>query len=259
MKTTIFPTCALLLAQSVWADDATLDDGPRVVPYRPTVSTPAQLSAPGYLELEAGGLRTTGPEPRTSRDTIPYALKLAFTPDWGVRIDGDAWVRQVARDRSRSGNGDLTVVLKRRIAIDDASDWGLELGEKIPTAGDVLGSGHADATVNGIYSSDFSASWHADLNLNETRLGADTGQPRYWLGGWAAAVSRILSDTWSVSGELSGTHQASSTNTSQMQFSGSYNASPGAVFDFGFAHGFTTASPRFEAFAGVTMRLGKLF
>ena len=82
----------LLLALLACASVAHADDsgGPAVVPYRPSVSTPAQLSAPGYLELEAGGLRATGPDRGVARTTLPYTLKLAFTPDWGVRVGGDA-------------------------------------------------------------------------------------------------------------------------------------------------------------------------
>src|SRR5215831_10283165 len=110
------------------ADDA---NDPQVVPYRPTVSTPAQLSAPGWLELEAGGLVANGPASGASRATLPYTLKLAFTPDWGVRIGGDAWVRDVegSFQPAVTGGGDTDLVLKRRFAISDASAWGLELGE----------------------------------------------------------------------------------------------------------------------------------
>ena len=104
---------ALAMGQSAHAADAPDDGGPAVVPYRPSVSTPAQLSAPGYLELEAGGLRATGPDSGTSRFTLPYTLKLAFTPDWGIRVGGDAWVRQAGPGDSHSGSGDTAVVLKR--------------------------------------------------------------------------------------------------------------------------------------------------
>src|SRR6201999_4501480 len=90
MKSTLL-IALLACCASAHADDA---GRPPVVPYRPSVSTPAQLSAPGYLELEAGGLRATGPDHGTSRFTLPYTLKLAFTPDWGIRVGGDAWVRQ---------------------------------------------------------------------------------------------------------------------------------------------------------------------
>ncbi len=250
---------ALASALSVHAADAPDDGGPAVVPYRPSVSTPAQLSAPGYLELEAGGLRTTGPDGGTSRVTLPYTLKLAFTPDWGVRIGGDAWVRQAVPGDSRSGSGDTSIVLKRRFAVDDATAWGLELGEKFATAGSTLGSGHADTTVNAIFSSDFAPAWHTDLNLNETRLGVPSGQPRAWQTGWAAAVSRTLTDAWGAVGEFSGTHQVGTPNSAQFLVAASWNESPAAVFDFGVAHGLNKATPHVQVFAGVTVRLAKLF
>ena len=91
MRKTCLAITALACAGSVCAADDAND--PAVVPYRPSVSTPAQLSAPGWLELEAGGLRAAGPERGTSRTTLPWTLKLAFTPDWGIRVGGDAWVR----------------------------------------------------------------------------------------------------------------------------------------------------------------------
>jgi hypothetical protein len=66
---------------------------------------------------------------------LPYTLKLAFTPDWGIRVGGDAWVRQAEPgDSAQAGVGDTSVVLKRRFAVSDATAWGLELGETFPTA-----------------------------------------------------------------------------------------------------------------------------
>ena len=55
---------------------------PSVTPYRPSVSTPAALSAPGWLEVEVGALRARGSED-SRRDSLPYSLKLAFSEDWG--------------------------------------------------------------------------------------------------------------------------------------------------------------------------------
>lgn len=244
----------LACAACAHADDG---GGPPVVPYRPSVSTPAQLSAPGYLELEAGGLRATSDG--ASRTSVPYTLKLAFTPDWGVRVGGDGWVRQRASGRTDSGAGDTAVVLKRRFAVSDATAWGLELGETFPTAKSAIGIGHAATTINGIFSSDFAPAWHADINLNETRYDAGSGQPSAWQTGWAAAFSRTLTDTWGAVGELSGTHQAGTADTAQFLAAASWNQSPAAVFDFGFARGLSDATPHWQVFAGVTVRLGKLF
>ena len=154
MKTALLLAATLLAGTaSVHAADAPDDGGPAVVPYRPSVSTPAQLSAPGWLELEAGGLRASGDG--SARTSIPYTLKLAFTPDWGIRVGGEGWVRQSAPGDAQSGVGDTSVVLKRRFAVSDATAWGVELGETFPTAKSSIGLGHAATTVNGIFSSDF--------------------------------------------------------------------------------------------------------
>jgi hypothetical protein len=257
MKKTCLTMAALACVGAAHADD---DGGPAVVPYRPSVSTPAQLSAPGYLELEAGGLRATGPDGGSaSRTTLPYTLKLAFTPDWGIRVGGDAWVRQAEPGGSQTSVGDTSVVLKRRFAASDATAWGLELGETFPTARDSVGIGHAQTTVNGIFSSDFAPGWHTDVNVNETRQGRSGGQASAWQAGWAAAVSRNLSDAWGAVGEFSGTHQAGAPGQAQFLAAASWNESNAAVFDLGAAHGLNNASPRWQVFAGVTLRLARLF
>jgi hypothetical protein len=256
MKKTLLAIAALACAGIAHADDA---DGPAVVPYRPSVSTPAQLSAPGWLELEAGGLRATGPDGSgASRTTLPYTLKLAFTPDWGIRVGGDAVVHQVEPGTTQNSFGDTAVVLKRRFAVSDATAWGLELGETFATAKDSVGIGHAQTTVNGIFSSDFMPGWHTDINVNETHLGG-SGQPSAWQAGWAAAVSRNLSDAWGAVGEFSGTHQSGTPNQAQFLAAASWNESSGAVFDVGLARGLNDVSPRWQVFAGVTVRLAKLF
>ena len=57
--------CTSLLCSLAHAE---VDDG--VVPYRPTLSNPAQLSFPGQLELEFGGLNAKTGE--VSRGSLPY-------------------------------------------------------------------------------------------------------------------------------------------------------------------------------------------
>ena len=81
------------------------EDAPSTTPYRPSVSTPAALSAPGWIEIETGFLHEHDGD-GARRDSLPTTVKLAFTPDWGIRIGSDAWVRQRdegggARERRR--------------------------------------------------------------------------------------------------------------------------------------------------------------
>lgn len=238
---------------------ARADDSPSVTPYRPSVSTPAALSAPGWLEIEAGVQNSRGDDP-LRRASLPYTLKLAFTPDWGIRIGGDAIVRQAGADGSTLiGGGDTAMVLKRRFAVSEGSAFGLELGIKLPTARAGLGSGHPDVGVNGIYSSDFAENWHADINVIATRIGDGGGEVGRWQQSWAAAFSRNLTEQWGVVAEVSGTQQSGSARTAQALVAASYAFSRALTLDIGVSRGLTPAAGRWSVFSGVTFLAAHLF
>jgi hypothetical protein len=232
-------------------------DEPTATPYRPTVSTPAALSEPGWLELEAGGQLLK--DDRARRDSLPYSLKLAFGPNWGVRVGGEATVQQRNEDGTRhSGYGDTSLILKYRLPMNGNSAFGIEAGFKSPTARQGLGSGKADALFNFIYSADLAA-YHVDLNLAPTHLGAiDRGQDRLQTG-WATAVSHALSEKWGIAGELSGTAQKGAATTSQALIALSYATSKRTVFDFGVARGLASAAPDWNVFFGVTILAARLW
>jgi hypothetical protein len=225
-----------------------------VTPYRPTVSTPAELSAPGWIEAELGVIGSDGGAP-PARDSAPYALKLAFSDDWGVRIDGEIWVRDIGTDgRSMSGVGDTGIILKRRFALNARSAFGLEAGVMAPTAAAGLhsGSGRTDYLATAIYSADLGPDWHADFNFMFTRLGAtDSGASRD-LQTWAAALSYAIEPRWGVVGELSGTHQGGADATEQLLLAATYTPKKRIAWDLGFARGLTSASPAWSLFGGCT-------
>lgn len=52
-----------------------------ITPYRPSVSSPAQLPAAGQIEFEFGGLQQRADDAR--RSAKPSLFKLAFTKEWG--------------------------------------------------------------------------------------------------------------------------------------------------------------------------------
>lgn len=247
-----------VLAAAASPPAAQAEDDPAVVPYRPSVTSPAQLPAPGWLELEAGGLHARGPGDER-RSSLPLTLKLAWTPDWGVVLGGEALVSDRVGGATTTGGGDTTLALKHRFAIDDRRAFGLELGTKFPTARASLGSGRQDWSANGIYSADFGDAWHTDINLNETRQGAPAGQPVTWQLGAAASVARSFNDTWGAVAELALTHQAGTPATDQLLLAGSYAPSKAAVLDFGIAQGLNHATPHLQVFLGGTFRLGRLF
>jgi len=231
---------------------------PSATPYRPTVSNPAELSAPGWLEFEAGGLRQKGGELKR-RDSIPYLAKVAFSEDWGVLLGGEARVEQIDRARDRmTGIGDTQLLLKRRIAVNNESAFGFEAGLKVPTAKRGIGSDHTDYILNGIYSHDV-GSYHLDVNLGLTRLGtSDPGDSRTQTG-WAVAISRELTDRWTLAAELAGTTRRGASDPAQFLVAAGYAVSKRVVLDAGVAFGLNDASPDWQFFAGITMLLGRLW
>lgn len=234
------------------------DADPAVTPYRPSVSTPAALSAPGWLELEAGVARARGAG-LVRRDSLPYTVKLAFSEDWGVRFGGDAVVRQRDDTGQRlSGAGDSSIVLKRRFGIDDTSAFGLEAGATLATGRRGIGSGKSDYSVNAIYSADL-GEYHTDLNLVSTRIGsigAGEGRAQQL---WAASLSKSLDERWSVVGELSGTHQRGVDGSAQALFAASYNVSKALTLDAGIARSIRSGVNDWSVFSGFTWRAARLF
>ena len=256
----ILATIVLATQPSRARADADGIEMPAVTPYRPTVSTPAALSAPRWLEIEAGVVTSEGGD-REHRDAVPYTFKFAFSPDWGVRVQGEALVRGVDPDRRHTtGFGDMTFVLKRRFAVNENSAFGLEVGVLAATAPRGLdsGSGRTDYSLNGIYSADFGSDYHIDLNYAVTRLGNIGPADGRLQELWAAALAKSFHARWGVVGEFSATHQSGVDRTVQVLIATSFTPRNTISWDCGVARGLTAATPTWSLFAGVTV-LGRAF
>jgi hypothetical protein len=228
-----------------------------VTPYRPSVSTPAQLPAPGQLELELGALGMSADH--QWRYSAPLLFKLAFSERWGILAGGEPVVSVPGEDgRREHGFGDTSLVLKRAFVIDGANALGLELGAKLPTARRGIGSGKADYTLNTIASSDL-ALFHLDANLNFTRLGLvepDSGRIQT---GLSASLSTPLAQQWSATAELSGTRRHGAAGTAQALVALGYTPVTTMAFDVGVAHGLNTASGDWSVFGGMVIAVGRLW
>jgi outer membrane putative beta-barrel porin/alpha-amylase len=250
---------AVFAACSADAAAQAADDGPSAVPYRPGLATPAALSAPGWLEIE-GALQHDREQAAASTDSAPFTLKLAFTPDWGVRLEADGWLRRHDPETRASGFGDTAVILKRRFAVDDDSAFGLEAGATLPTARHGLGSGSGktDLGLNGIYSADL-APWHVDLNIATSRLGrVDPGSGRVE-SLFVAALSRSLGERWSAGAELSASHRRGEEGMRQLLVGTSYSVSRRLVLDAGAARSLRGGPPVWSVFTGFTWLTARVF
>lgn len=230
------------------------DDG--VTPYRPSVSTPAQLPTPGQLEFELGGLGASSDGQH--RYSVPVLFKLALSEQWGVLLGGEAFVDAPTDSGRARGFGDTMLTLKRAFIVDSATAFGLELTAKLPTAKDSIGSGKADYTVNSIFSRDF-GDVHMDANLNFTRLGLiepDTGRTQT---GVSASFAKPLSERWGATAELSGTRRAGAPSTAQALAALAYSPNKQLSVDVGAAHGLNHASGDWSLFGGMVVPLARLW
>jgi len=249
--------CCGAITPPVWAEE----DIPAVTPYRPTISNPATLSRPGWLEVEAGWINNTASD-NSTRGSLPHTWKLAFTNNFGVLLGGEAFVNQTdAAGTHISGAGDTQFLLKNRwpTSNDGISALGLEYGFLSPTAKSELssGSGKTDYLVNGIYSTDLSGN-AIDLNLNITELGNTLPDESSKLWGWAMTCSRTLNDTWGASAEVSGLSRQGKDPSTQFLAAVSYTSSKRVSWDAGFSTGLNSAAPQWGIFAGVSVLLGKI-
>lgn len=246
---------ALMLACAVPAVPA--QEFSAITPYRPSVSSPAQLPTPGQLEFEAGVLSARSDSGR--RDSLPVLFKLAFSEQWGLLVGGDAYVSSRDGDGARTrGIGDTNLILKRAFVVDSGTAFGLEFNAKLPTAKNGIGSGSADYEVNTIFSRDL-GKVHMDANANLTRLGTwDAGTARNQTG-LSASFSTELAEHWGATAELSGTHRSHADNTAQLLVAAAYSPSKQMTFDVGVAHGLTAASSNWSLFTGLVVPLAKLW
>lgn len=252
----------LLLASAAAraADHDATEDDVAVTPYRPSVSSPAALPAPGWLDVEFGWQRAKGGEDKR-RDSFPVAAKLAFNPDWGVVVGSELAARRTDLDGNVfNGVGDTTVLLKHRIAgATEATAWGIAAGYKLPTAKDTLGSGKRDQILSGIFSAEIAEVYNLDVNLTTTRLGVwGDGEGRSQQA-WAAALSRSLDDRWGVFVEPSGSSRRGTASMTQLLVGTSYAYSKRTVFDIAVARRTSAAGPDWQLMAGVSMLLGRLW
>ena len=237
----LLSSCCLVLAQ----DELT------AVPNRPTVSTPAQPVPPGVLEME------WGVDAAASQQDINGLLKFGVSKNFELRVTNNPFLA----DSGTHGVGDTGVGFKYRITRDSGHQPSIALMymAKLPTAGDVLGSGELDHAFTFLVSKDLGKhhfDFNAVLNLR--------GRPQGGLGYDslnALAWSHPLRGKWGATAELSGVTSPNAFTPASAQFlaAATYTVRPRLVLDFGMAARITGDIPDATFIAGFTYSIAGLY
>lgn len=237
---------------------------PEINPYRPTVTDPASLTAPGYLEVEVGGQDQHGGEDSHRQFSTPTVLKLTDKSErleYHVLVDG--YITQTDdQGQSTSGFGDVTPGVQYLLVKQTPHTYDLaaRLEYKIPSAEAGIGTGKTDYDLLLLASKDYTKTVHGDYNLGVFQLGKASGQGFATQYQASAAFSFKLSDKLSLQDELYGYsgNSENATLVSTLHALG-YQASRDLAFDVGVDIGLSHAAPHYTILFGSTFFLGKLF
>src|SRR5215470_10397135 len=161
LQSSLLLGCILFL-HSVVSKRLLAQDELTAVPNRPTVSTPAQPVQPGVLETE------WGVDAAASHKDINGLLKFGLSKNFEFRFTNSP----ITADSGTHGVGDTALGFKYRLTQDSGREPSVSLMymAKLPTAGDILGSGEMDHSFTLLASKDL-GKHHFDYNLAANLLG----------------------------------------------------------------------------------------
>src|SRR5438477_12005534 len=165
------------------------EDELTAVTNRPTVTTTSQPVQPGVLETE------WGVDAAALHQDVNGLLKFGVSRNFELRFSNNPFTA----DSGTHGVGYTALGFKYRVTQDSRHQPSIALMymAKLPTAGDVLGSGEADHILTLLVSKDL-GKHHFDFNLAASLLGRPQG------GFDALAWSHPLPGKWGATAELSG-------------------------------------------------------
>ncbi len=231
---------------------------PAVNPGRPTLTDPASLTAPGWLETEFG-LQQDMDRDRNFGSPILFKLT-SGNKRLQYRIGMDGYVR--LGDRT-DGFGDTYAGLNYLAATQDKAGFDIAARTtiKIPTARAALGTKKFDYNVLLLASRDFSPTIHGDFNAGFSSLS------RQGVGGTDAQLFLSASFTipirggrWGYTNELTYSSPIYGQRSAVTMMHGlTYAAHRYEVYDIAAQWGLHGDGSTFQVLLGRTFFLGKLF
>ena len=231
---------------------------------RPTLTDPATLTAPGWLETEFGIQRLLQDNRLLQ---TPLLLKLTGgNRRTEYRLQTDGYSRMTDDSGNAvSGIGDTYAALQYLATSGASGNWytAVRGTVKLPTASASkgIGSGKADYGALFLASRDLSQSLHLDVNAGLAALGqpACTGFDRQIFLS-ASTTMPIGRGKWQYTNELAYQAAAAGSDSQLTMMHGiSYSVQPWDVWDAAINFGLNRGAPKYQVLFGRTFFLGRLF
>jgi len=222
-------------------------------PGRPTVSTPATLTPPGYLQFETGGLGATHSPEFSSLLNLNEVLKLTLAPRIELIFSSVPVAHYRTGDRTSDRTGDYFVGAQGVLLKGNGAKPTLAVSyfRKVYDGGAAeldIGSPRQSFLI--LASADVKG-FHYDTNFLANEM-AQNGVRRAEFG-QTLSISHPAGKRFSISGELwHFTQPFLRGHAAGSLWAVGYTARSNLVLDAGFDRGLTTTSTRWQAFVGFT-------
>lgn len=256
-KAAFFIASTAVLAVNVCAQQSS--DAPAADPARPTVTSPAHIPPPGYLQFEQGALIVSGAGNFDTQTTLLQCAKISL--NHRIMVQEQWQPESNTRTSGVSQNSAGSVALGAQVLLTDEKE-----GHSLrPTLAigflDTVHAGPAPEYDGGsairslalLGAGDIKA-FHYDANLILNQV--NNGSVRRAQLGQALAITRNITPKLSVTAEV--WHFAQPFTRSHAVgniYAAGYTLKPTLVLDAGFNHGLTNTSAHWYGFFGFTYLL----
>lgn len=234
---------------------AAAEDGPVANPGRPTVSTPATLTPPGYLQFESGLLAAWHSPEFGSQASINEVIKFAVSSRVQFLAASEPFVHSNTQPTNGDGGVSLGVqtVLWPGEGVRPTLSW--SYFHEVQNGGTPdLDMGSATNSLILLGSADVKG-FHYDTNYLFNEVDSDEGVRRAQFG-QTLSVSHGVGKRFGISGELwDFTQPFMRSYAFGNLWAFNYNARKNLVFDAAFDRGLTSTSTHWEILAGFTYLL----
>ncbi len=252
---------------------ASTDDTPAADPARPTVTNPAHIPPPGYLQYEQGFLQANDSPGLDRQISFVQTTKLSLNHYFMVQ-SGDQPYAYTRQPPGTSDTGDLT--LGAQVLFNDEEEGrsnrptvalGYNGRVRSGTAPNLDLGGFSQGLLILVSGTNFGIHYDTNYLFNEQdaygAAGRNTHRAQY---GQTLSVTRQITEPLSLTAELwhftqptvfstRGGVPVARANAVGLLITPGYNLRPNLVLDCGFEHGLTSTSTHWEGFAGFTYLL----